>query len=137
MSANDTFSSLLRRPRVVHAALLAVTVVLGLVSRRIPELPHWLAKYPGDVLYATMAYWLARLIAPRWPAPRAALAAVLWCFAVEASQLYHAPWLEEIRAHTLGGLVLGHAFHATDLVCYLVGTALGLAIDPCARRPQT
>ena len=28
-------------------------------------------------------------------------------FAVEVSQLYHAPWIDGIRSTTLGGLVLG------------------------------
>jgi hypothetical protein len=125
-----------RGPRraAVYAALLAATVALGLASRRIPGLPPWLAKEPGDVLYATMVYWLARLIAPAWTARRAAVTAILFCFAIEASQLYHAPWLERIRGSVLGGLVLGHAFHATDLLCYVLGAGLGLAIDPYARR---
>jgi len=42
-------------------------------------------------------------------------------FAVEVSQLYHAPWIDSIRSTTLGGLVLGFGFLWTDLVCYLVG----------------
>ncbi|MFO0014337.1 MAG: DUF2809 domain-containing protein [Planctomycetota bacterium] len=46
-------------------------------------------------------------------------------FSVECSQLYHAPWIDEIRQTTLGGLVLGFGFLWTDLVCYAFGIAIG------------
>ena len=113
----------------MYAVLVGVTIALGLLSRRIAGLPHGLAKEPGDVLYATMAYWIARLVAPAGSWARAAVAATLFCFAIEVSQLYHAPWIEAVRDHRLGGLVLGHAFHATDLLCYVLGVAVGVGIE--------
>jgi hypothetical protein len=119
----------LRRQRPVYAALTAGTVVLGLLSRRIPALPAWLAKDAGDVLYATMVFWLVGLLAPALPTRSAAVAAVAFCFAIELSQLYHAPWIDAIRDTRLGGLVLGHGLHATDLVCYGIGVVLGVLIE--------
>jgi hypothetical protein len=76
-----------------------------------------------------MTYWLVRLVAPRWPVLRAAAVATLFCFAIETSQLYHAPWIEAVRGTVLGGLVLGHGFLVTDLLCYVAGVALGVAVD--------
>jgi hypothetical protein len=130
-----------RRPfrRPVYAALTAVTIIVGLLSRRIPALPSWLAKDAGDALYATMIFWLLGVLAAGLPTRRAAVAAVAFCFAVELSQLYHAPWIDAIRDTRLGGLVLGHGFHAADLICYAVGVLLGVLIErtwwkPAGRR---
>jgi hypothetical protein len=58
-----------------------------------------------------------------------ALAAVAFCFAIELSQLYHAPRIDSIRQTTLGGLVLGFGFLWTDLVCYSVGIAIGSVVE--------
>lgn len=55
-------------------------------------------------------------------------------FAVEVSQLYHAPWIDGIRSTTLGGLVLGFGFLWSDLVCYLVGIAAGSLAELTVRR---
>ncbi len=117
------------RSRPVYVALTAVTVALGLLSRSIPALPAWLAKDAGDALYATMAFWLVGLLAPACSTRGAALAAVAFCFAVELGQLYHALWIDAIRDTRLGGFVLGHGFHARDLVCYVVGVLLGVLIE--------
>jgi hypothetical protein len=38
-------------------ALAALTILVGLSSRRLPGIPTEV----GDVLYAVMAYWLARV----------------------------------------------------------------------------
>lgn len=122
--------------RSVYAALTAVTIAFGLLSRRIPALPLWLAKDAGDALYATMIFWLLGLFAPRLPTRSAAIAAVTFCFAVELSQLYHAPWIDAIRDTRLGGLVLGHGFHAADLLCYGVGVLLGVLIERTWWKPS-
>ena len=55
-------------------------------------------------------------------------------FAVEVSQLYHAPWIDSIRHTTLGGLVLGFGFLWTDLACYTVGIFIGVVAECGLRR---
>jgi hypothetical protein len=56
-----------------------------------------------------------------------------WCFGisvlVETSQLYHAPWIDTVRSTFLGAVILGSGFLWSDLACYFVGTAGGLAVD--------
>ncbi|MDF3058740.1 MAG: hypothetical protein K0R17_2955 [Rariglobus sp.] len=46
-------------------------------------------------------------------------------WAVECLQLYHAGWIDGIRATLLGRLILGSTFNAPDLVAYAIGIALG------------
>jgi uncharacterized protein DUF2809 len=123
------------RSRAAQAALVAITIILGLASRRYAaHLPSWLAKNAGDALYATMMFWGIGLLWPRASTWRVALAAIAVCFAIEASQLYHGAGLDAVRATRLGALVLGSGFHALDLLCYVVGAGLGAAVEITARR---
>jgi hypothetical protein len=55
-------------------------------------------------------------------------------FAVEVSQLCHAPWIDGIRNTTLGGLVIGFGFLWSDLVCYLASIAAGAFAELTVRR---
>lgn len=93
--------------------------------------------YAGDTLWALMVYWLCcaagRGFAGRFPARclrwQVMLAALLFAFAIEFSQLSQALWLQSLRATRLGALVLGHGFLLSDLVCYTVGIVIGAGLD--------
>jgi hypothetical protein len=123
------------RSRAVQAGLVVATIVLGLASRRYAAfLPSWLAKNAGDALYATMMFWGIGLLLPRASTRAVALLSIAFCFAIEASQLVHTAGLDAVRATRPGALVLGSGFHALDLLCYVVGAALGAAIELAARR---
>ena len=117
------------RSRGLYAALVLVTIGLGLLSRKIPGLPGWLSKGAGDALYATMSFWLVGLLVPASRTAQAAFAALCFCYAIEVSQLYHAPWIDVIRATRLGGLVLGHGFRGMDLIYYAFGVCVGTGIE--------
>ncbi len=123
------------RNRLAYALLIALTIVLGLTSRKFPTLlPPWLAKNVGDVLYATMAFWLISLLFPRLPTLRAALAATLFCFGIEFLKFAQAPWLVAARHSRAGALVFGIGFHASNLACYVIGVALAVAVERTLRR---
>ena len=123
------------RSRGRYAAAVAATIVAGLASRAYAAyLPWWLAKNAGDALYATMVFWGFGLLAPRARTSRLALAATAFCFAIELTQRYHAPWIDAVRATTPGRLVLGQGFHAFDLVCYVIGVGLGVGLELVFRR---
>ena len=118
----------------MYLALLAVTVVLGLASRRASSgTPAFLAQYAGDTLWATAAFWVAALVAPHARADALAAWAIGVSVAVELSQLYHARWIDAIRAARAGGLLLGYTFLWSDLACYAAGVALAVAGDLLAR----
>lgn len=126
---SHVFTAFRLRPRLIYLLLLLITVAAGLVSRRFPDItPDWILRYAGDTLWALMVFWIARIVFP-WHRPTtSALAALLFSYAIELSQIYHASWIDHIRATRIGGLVLGFGFLWSDLVCYTVGVFLGLLI---------
>ncbi|MFD1888250.1 ribosomal maturation YjgA family protein [Paenibacillus wenxiniae] len=123
----------IRKYRFGYAIAIIVTIGLGLASRRYAEmLPPLFAAHAGDMLWAMMVYWGVRLLLYRryWIA---AIAALLFCYGIECSQLYQADWIRQLRDTTIGGLVLGHGFLVVDLVRYTVGVGLAVIIDRLAR----
>ena len=110
--------------------LVVVTVALGLASRRYPAVfPAFIALYAGDVLWASMVFWLLTLLRPNSDGRQLAALAFMIAVTVEVSQRYHAPWLDALRASTLGALALGQGFSWSDIACYLAGVILAAVID--------
>lgn len=127
---------MMRRHRGYCIAAALLVIALGLASRKWPGvLPAALGKYPGDALWAAMMFALCGMAWPRVATWRLAGIALATCWAVELSQLYHAPWLDAIRATTPGHLVLGSAFHAIDLVAYAIGVAVAALVEIAVARP--
>jgi glycopeptide antibiotics resistance protein len=58
-----------------------------------------------------------------------ALAALLFSYGIEISQLYHAAWIDALRASRLGGLVLGYGFLWSDLICNTTGVGFGHVME--------
>ena len=115
----------LRRRRVYMAGAVVATVAAGLASRRYPWLlPGALGKYPGDALWAQTVYWAIGFLVPSAPIVRLAAWALAISYVDELSQLYQAPWINQVRATTVGHLVLGSAFSFCDLLAYTIGVGL-------------
>lgn len=105
-------------------------MIAGLLSRsEMVPLTDFVATYAGDTLWALMVYWLIRMAFPNKPTGFILLAAIIFSFGIEFSQLYHAPWIDAIRGNRLGGLVLGFGFKLSDLICYSVGILFGASVD--------
>jgi hypothetical protein len=112
------------------AVALAIVIVAGLASRQYPlPLPGPLAKRVGDALWATAAFVGLRLLRPRWTTRRVAVVALAVAFAVEFSQAYHQPQLDQFRSHGIGHLLLGSGFSWFDQMAYIVGVAAVLPVD--------
>jgi hypothetical protein len=121
------------RRRLLQLAATVVVIALGLASRAFPQLlPDALGKYPGDALWAMMIVFGLGIFATRMRTWQLALWALLVCFAVEFSQLYQAPWIVELRSHTVGHLVFGSFFGWADLIAYTAGVAVAAIIDNVA-----
>ena len=123
------------RSPVLYTGLAVLVIALGLASRRFADgLPDGVRLYAGDVLWAAMVYFAAAVVWRRAPVARIALGALLFSVLIEASQLYHASWIDAIRATRLGGLVLGFGFLWSDVVCYAVGVGLAAMVDAALGR---
>ena len=128
-------TSLPVRSRPIYVLLLLLTILLGLASRRFSNLlPPLLSKNIGDVLYATMTFWLAVLLFPRLATSRAAAGALAFCVAIEFAKFIQVPWLVAVRHRTWGHLVFGSGFHASNLVCYVIGVLIAVGIKWGTRR---
>jgi hypothetical protein len=124
-----------RRSRLVYVALAAATVLLGLASRRYADsFPDVVRLYVGDAMWAATVYFAAAAVWPRASIPRIAIGSLLFSLVIETSQLYHAPWIDAVRATRPGGLVLGFGFLWSDLICYVVGIGVAALADAWSLR---
>jgi len=115
------------RNRLVYALMVVIAFVLALGSREIPEmLPDFIVKYAGDTLWALMTFLFIGFLFPSLSMLKVAAITLLLAFCIEFSQLYRAPWINELRSNRLVALVTGRGFLWSDLVCYIVGVAAGV-----------
>ncbi|WP_179031943.1 ribosomal maturation YjgA family protein [Paenibacillus kribbensis] len=118
------------KKRAVYLVVVLVAILLGLGSRGFSSrLPEFVASHFGDALWACMIYFGLRMLWVDRQLSVALWGSLLFCFAIEFSQMYQAPWINHIRATTLGGLVLGRGFLTADLIRYTVGIAVSWALD--------
>ncbi len=128
----------LNRPRYLYVIAMAAVIAAGLWWRSAanPVSLFW-HKYGGDALWALLMFLGFRCVLIRASILRVTLVALAFCFAVEFSQLYHAPWIDSIRNTRFGALALGSIFNAPDLIAYAVGVAVGGLIEITAVKIAT
>jgi len=121
--------------RYLYVIAMAAVIAAGLWWRSAanPVSPFW-HKYGGDTLWALLMFLGFRCVLIRAPILRVTLVSLAFCFAVEFSQLYHAPWIDSIRNTRLGALTLGSTFNAPDLIAYAVGVAFGIVVETIRQR---
>jgi hypothetical protein len=73
-----------------------------------------------------MVFLLIGFVFPAFSTLKVATMALIFSFSIELSQLYHAPWIDELRQYRLVALVIGHGFLWTDWLCYSVGVMIGV-----------
>jgi hypothetical protein len=118
------------RKRWLYLFLTLLVVGLGLLSRsHTLALPAAVAKVSGDALWSLMVFFGIVFLWPRLKTRMVALAALLFSFAIEFSQLYHAPWIDHLRSFRLGALILGTTFNWPDFGSYTIGVAIGALAD--------
>ncbi|WP_226001156.1 DUF2809 domain-containing protein [Paenibacillus sp. BJ-4] len=118
------------KKRAGYLVAILVVIVLGLGSRIFSSrLPEFVASHFGDALWACMIYFGLRMLWVDRQLSVALWGSLLFCFAIEFSQMYQAPWINHIRTTTLGGLVLGKGFLTADLIRYTVGIAISWVLD--------
>jgi len=115
----------MHKTRTTYLALIIVTIIVGLLSRHINGVPLFI----GDILWALMVYFMARFIFINNTTKLAVIASLLFSYSIEFSQLYQAPWINNIRHIVIGGLVLGQTFLWSDMLCYAVGIGFGVLVE--------
>lgn len=113
------------RRRVIYFALIIFTIMIGLLSRHFAGIPLFI----GDILWATMAYFIVRFLFIRATIKQVVLGSLLFCYAIEFSQLYKAPWIDHLRHTLFGRLVLGDTFLWGDMLCYTIGVSIGVVVE--------
>lgn len=122
------------RIRLCYLVCAVPVMALGLASRRYGmDLPVFVAEYAGDTLWGLIVFLGVSVVATGSRLSHRVGIAIAFAFAVEVSQLYHAPWIDTLRNTTLGGLVLGSGFVWTDFVCYATGVSFGAVIEHIVR----
>ena len=123
------------RSRIAYLFLALAVVAGGLLWRSglIPLSPT-LSNHGGDALWALMVFVGFGFLFPRNPTWTNAVLAVGFSWAVEFSQIYHAPWIDSLRATIPGRLVLGTTFNAIDLAAYAAGITIGAGCEMIWRR---
>ncbi|WP_195999842.1 DUF2809 domain-containing protein [Clostridium sp. 1001271B_151109_B4] len=119
----------MRRNRILYLILTIITIILGLLSRKVQGLPQIISSYSGDILWALMVFFLLAFLFNKKSTIFILILSIIFSYGIEISQLYHAPWIDSIRATALGGLILGFGFLWSDLICYTVGIVIGAIID--------
>ena len=123
-------SPVFRRSRWLIVILALLVIAVGLASRRgLVQFPAVLGNYPGDALWAWVVLLCVAWVRPAITRGRLVGVSLVIAFAIEFLQLYQAPWMQALRANKLAYLVLGNGFDPLDLLAYVVGIALGAAVD--------
>jgi len=120
----------MHRNRLLQTVALVLVLGAGLLwrSHYLPLSP-FLSKYGGDALWALAVFLAAGLWFPRASTLRITLVALGFAWGIELSQLYHAPWIDELRSSLLGRLILGSTFNVPDLLAYVIGIVFGAVAE--------
>ena len=119
----------MKRSRLLYLILIIIVMILGILSRKMGNLPEIISLYSGAILWALMVFLIISFIFNKKSTIFTISWAIIFSYSIEISQLYHAPWIDAIRNTTLGSLILGFGFLWSDLVCYTIGILIGIVID--------
>jgi Protein of unknown function (DUF2809) len=106
---------------------IIIVIPLGFLCKLYKGSADWLFNYyGGSILYEIFWCLFFFLFIPR----RNAVTQIpIWVFIVtcilEFLQLWHPPFLEQIRANLWGRLLLGTKFDWWDFIPYIIGSFLG------------
>jgi hypothetical protein len=115
----------MKKSRAIYFLLIISTINLGIYSRKADFIP----LFVGDILWGLMVFFIVRFLFINQTIIWVSIASLLFCYAIEFSQLYQAPWINNIRHTVIGGLILGEVFLWGDMLCYTIGVGIGTLIE--------
>lgn len=120
--------------RLPFLCALPILCAAGLLVRKWSAVsPNFFNMYFPDAAWTMAVYCGFGLLFCRDARLHLPLALVV-SLLIELSQLWHTPFLEALRATTIGGLILGYGFLRSDLICYTVGACVCAAIETILRK---
>jgi hypothetical protein len=108
---------------------ISITMFIGLMSRRYSVGGDFMHDYVGDAIWAGMIYFGFRFLLPSAKIKSGVIAALVFCYAIEISQLNQSEWLNQWRRTTIGGLILGFGFLWSDFLMYMIGIIAAAFVD--------
>lgn len=121
--------------RLVYLGLIILTIIAGLVSREMSE--SVVPLFVGDILWGLVVCLTFRLIIIKKPLRYALFFSLCYCYATEFSQLYKAPWIDNLRPTFFGRVLLGETFYWGDIASYTIGVALGVLVELSIRKMRS
>jgi hypothetical protein len=119
-----------RRHTQIYLLIMVVIIAFGLPARIIQDqLPKWYVLYFGDYLWAMLLFFVFALTLRNMSTFKVSIAALLFAYAIEISQLFHPPWLDSLRSIKIFALVLGYGFLWSDIAAYTLGISTGALIE--------
>ena len=115
----------MKNNRITYFIITLIVLFLGIVSRKIADIPLFF----GDILYAVLIYIGIRFLFIHWNIYKTFLVSLLFCFSIEILQLVKFDWLVTLRTTTPGHYILGQGFLWSDLICYFIGTTIAFISD--------
>jgi hypothetical protein len=88
-----------------------------------------LGKYPGDCLWAVVAFMIIAILMRSRSTGRIGSMASIVSFTVEALKLVPSEFLASVRHTTVGHLILGHTFMWQNLIAYSAGILGAMCVD--------
>lgn len=123
------------KARLIYLFLLIVTAIAGLVSRE--QSPSVVPLFVGDILWGLAVFLLIRLFFIQKSLPFTVIISIIYTWATEFSQLYHAPWIDNLRQTFFGKVMLGETFYWGDIASYTIGIGLGILVELSLRKLVT
>ncbi len=115
----------IKRSRVLYFFIIIGLIGTGLAARKWKVvLPDLVNVYLGDAIWAAMIYFGIAFIFNRKNLIFIGILSLTFCYCIEISQFYHAPWIDAIRNTRIGALILGFAFLRSDILAYTLGIGL-------------
>ncbi|WP_211747787.1 DUF2809 domain-containing protein [Paenibacillus sp. Marseille-Q4541] len=108
--------------RIIIGMTCILIIMLGLTFRSIP--------FIGDFLWAVLIFFLFSFVFLHVPRLYKLWIPLLFCYVIEFSQLYHAPWINMLREDAFLQLILGHGFFGvSDLVAYTLAIVISYIVS--------
>lgn len=98
--------------RIILGITCLFIILLGLILRSA-------VPFMGDFLWAALIFFLFSFVFLNASHRYQFFIPLLFCYFIEFTQLYHAPWMNELRENWFIQLILGHGvFGILDLIAY-------------------